>query len=248
MGTDELHDEMLAAFLAIEAQDAHVLMRREVKAREQIPFIAMSVAVRRGMTGATGVPEKREPNGRLTRKAPEKKKRKQSAFDKAQDETIAVARDARQRLFGLSKDDARSQDGGTFIGRLCVQGRGGNGVEGITASQYEALCRWEELAAQHRGVVAAPRGDGAFDPNKVSGRGSGVGNGYAAKVEEDYRNAHEAIQTAQNELRGRGVLFAALYECVERDREFFHLVGDLRHAANALIRHFKIGDRERGGP
>ena len=244
MGTD-LHDEMLAAFLAIEPQDAHVVARHEVKAREQLPIIAMSVAVRRGMTGATGIPEKREPNGRLSRKPPEKKKRQESAFDRAQEETIAVARDARQRLFNLTKDDARSQDGGTFIGRLCVQGRGSNGMEGITTSQYEALCRWEELAAQHRGVIAAPRGDCAFDPNKVSGRGSGVGNGYAAKVEEDYRKAHRAVQDAQDELRGRGVLFAALYECVERDREFFHLVGDLRHAANALIRHFKVGDKER---
>lgn len=240
MGADELHDEMLAAFLAIEPQDAHVRARREVKAVEQQPFVAMSVAVRRGMTGATGVPEKREPNGRLTRKAPDKKKRKQSAFDKAQDETIAVARDARQRLFGLSKDDARSQEGGTFIGRLCVQGRGG---EGISVPQFEALCRWEELAAQHRAVICAPPGDSALDPNKVSGRGGSVRTGYAAKVEEDYRKAHDAVQEAQNQLAGRGMLFAALYECVERDREFPHLVGDLRHAANALIRHLKIGDR-----
>lgn len=241
----ELHDQMLEAFLAIEPQDSHVQARREILRQEMAPFIAMSIAVRRGITGATGVPEKREPNGRLTRKAPEKKRRKESAFDRAQEETIAVARDARQRLFRLSKDDARSQDGGTFIGRLCVQGRGSDGLEGITTAQYEALCRWEELAVQHRGVVSAPQGDSAFDPNKVSGRGSGIGTGYAAKVEQDYRAAHKAVQDAQDELRGRAVLFAALYECVERDREFFHLLGDLRHAANALIRHFRVGDKVR---
>lgn len=54
MGADELHDEMLAAFLAIEAHDAHVVARREHLAGEQREVVATSVAIQRRMFGATG--------------------------------------------------------------------------------------------------------------------------------------------------------------------------------------------------
>lgn len=47
-------DEMLAAFLAIEPQDAHVKTWRAAKVAEQIPMVQASVEQRRRMAGATG--------------------------------------------------------------------------------------------------------------------------------------------------------------------------------------------------
>lgn len=54
MGQKELEAEMLEAFLAIEAQDAHVVARREVKVQEQAAVVETSVEQRRTMWGATG--------------------------------------------------------------------------------------------------------------------------------------------------------------------------------------------------
>lgn len=51
-----LHDEMLEAFHELELQDAHIRARREIKAGEQAGTVATSVAFRRMMAGATGVP------------------------------------------------------------------------------------------------------------------------------------------------------------------------------------------------
>lgn len=56
-----LRDEMLEHFLAIEPHDDHVRLRRATKAAEQKPVVAASVAERRAMSGATGVPESVAP-------------------------------------------------------------------------------------------------------------------------------------------------------------------------------------------
>jgi len=115
--------------------------------------------------------------------------------------------------------------------------------EGITRTQYEALCAWEESARQNSMVIAGPKGDAAMDPNRVQGRGGDEVDGVAARIRARHAAAERAVQAKQNELRGMANLFAALYECVQRDREHFHLLGDLRAAANALARHYGLEDR-----
>ena len=178
-------------------------------------------------------PGPREPNGKPSRRKGDVAAQRKAAWDATQMEAMATALEARQRLFGLDQANARSQHAGSFIGRLYI------GRE-ISAGQYEALCAWEKLAREHAIVCGAPKGDTADDPSRVSGRSNGDSTSYEARVMEKYRSAHRAIQERQNELRGVGALFAALNECVERDREFHHLVGSLREASNALARHFKI--------
>ena len=179
---------------------------------------------------------KREPNGKLSRKPADVASRRKVAWDQLAQEAVSVALEARQRLFGLSEDDARNQQAGTFIGRLCMGKQ-------LSVAQYEALCTWEASARANSAISAGPMSDAAFDPNRVSGRAGESNEAYQARVVAHHRRAHKAVQDRQDELHGRGALFAALYECVQRDREFYHLVGDLREAANALARHYGLENR-----
>lgn len=61
MDDKQLRDEMLAAFLAIEEHDAHVVARREFKRGEVAPLVRQSVAEQRARFHATGNPESPAP-------------------------------------------------------------------------------------------------------------------------------------------------------------------------------------------
>ena len=100
---------------------------------------------------------------------------------------------------------------------------------------------WEESARLNRMIGGGPTGDSAQDPNRVAGRAGEENIQRSAAIRQRHRSAELAVQEKQNQLRGTAVLFAALYECVERDRGHYHLVGDVRHAANALARHYGLG-------
>lgn len=179
---------------------------------------------------------KREPNGKLSRKPADVANRRKVAWDMLAQDNVSVALEARQRLFGLSEDDARNQQAGTFIGRLCI-------AKELSLEQYEALCMWEVSARANSSVIAGPMSDAAFDPNRVSGRAGEASEAYQVRARAQHRKAELVVQDRQNELRGSVTLFAALYECVQRDREVYHMVGDLREAANALARHYGLGSR-----
>jgi hypothetical protein len=184
-------------------------------------------------------PSKREPNGRKSRRANSVAvdiDGRKVAWNKEDQDMVSVAIEARQRLFGLSVDKSRDQKAGSFIGRLCI------GKE-LSVPQYEALCMWEESARLNAIMMAGPKGDAAQDPNRTPGRTSFENVPRTIQVTKRHRAAVKAVQEAQNVLRGRSNLFAALYECVQRDREVFHLVGDLKEAANALVRHYGIEAR-----
>ena len=185
------------------------------------------------------VAAKREPNGRKSRRASsvqvEIDNRKVSWTREDQD-MVSVAIEARQRLFGLSVDKSRDQKAGSFIGRLCI------GKE-LSVPQYEALCMWEESARQYRIIMAGPKGDSAQDPNRVAGRNGHENEKRSIEITKRHRAAERAIQDKQFELRNRANLWGALDVCVTRDRDVFNLVGDLREAANALVRHYGLQQR-----
>lgn len=189
-------------------------------------------------------PGHRERNGRLSRKQADVAQRQATAWDAQERDSLSVALEARQRLYGLSEQEARGQEGGTFIGRLLIaHRRAKDEAVGITQIQYDALVTWETSARASLAALYGPMQDGAFDPNRVQGRGMGQDDAYAARIVAKHAEAKKAVQERQNELRGRGALLAALYECVQRDRAHFHLVGDLRQAANALVRHYGLEAR-----
>lgn len=184
-------------------------------------------------------PAVREPNGRKSRRVASIKvevDKRMVAWDKKAQEIVAPALEARQRLFGLSAAHSRDQKAGSFIGRLCI------GKE-LSVPQYEALCMWEESARQYRIIMTGPKGDSAQDPNRVAGRNGHENEKRSIEITKRHRSAERAIQNKQFELRNRANLWGALDVCVTRDRDVFNLVGDLREAANALVRHYGIEAR-----
>ena len=171
----------------------------------------------------------RTKSGRISRSKSSKEAERKAAWDRQERDTMGVVLQARQRLHGLSGPIARDQLAGSFIGRLCLGNKEGTG---ITRIQYEALSRWEESFRA--------KGDSAQDPNRIAGRATGEDEDRDARIMAAHSKARLAVQDRQNQLGLRANLFAALYECVQRDHELYHMVGDLREAANALARHYGL--------
>lgn len=179
----------------------------------------------------------REKNGRLSRKPEDIEARRKLAWDAAAQDAVSTVMEARQRLYGLSETDARDQKAGSFIGRLYMS-------KELSRSQYEALCMYGESAYANASITPGPKPDTAFDPNRVVGISWEENEARDKAIRERHRKAQAAVQEKQNELRLTANLFSALYECVQRDREVYHMIGDLRAAANALARHYGLEARK----
>lgn len=185
---------------------------------------------------------KRENNGRLSRKAVDVAARIDMAnadLDRAERATVSVGLEARVRMFGVDPRHARDQMAGSFIGRLCLQ-------RVITRRQYDAAMQWLEDSMRYSIAVAAPHAPGAVDLNRTHGRASDYENEAVTRhAVAVYEAAREAVQNLQNELRGTANLWAALDYIVRRDEEVYHMVGDFRLVANALVRHYRMDGQRR---
>lgn len=78
---------------------------------------------------------KRYANGRIAR----------GDSTPADKDPAKTAREARQRIFGISEDDARREEMGSALGRLKFAGR----EHGISQEQYEVGRAWESLFRQY---------------------------------------------------------------------------------------------------
>lgn len=186
-----------------------------------------------GRAGRKRKPGKREPNGKLSRNPADTAARRKEAWDAEERETMSAAIGARQRIHRLPYEDAKDPMAGSFIGLLCLSGE-------LTTAQYDALVEWEKVSRAYWSTVGGPKPDGALDPNHVSGRGGHGSEAHDLLARARYLKVEAVIREKQTELRGTANLFGALYECVTRDRMHSHLVGDLRHAANALAKHYGL--------
>lgn len=193
-----------------------------------------------GRRGPRRKPGTREPNGRLSGKPQNVSARLNDALDRDERETIAVAMEARQRVFGIVLEECRDQRAGSFVGRLRMRGE-------LSQPQYEAAVKWQEGAERYSWAVgsAVAKPPKAIDLNRVHGSPTASENvALVRKYVADYRVADKAIREAQLELKGRGNLFGALDALVLRDVELVHLVPDLRCALNALARHYRFEERK----
>lgn len=182
---------------------------------------------------------KRENNGRLSRKPADVAARGNDAYDRAERDALSVGIEARMRVHGVAPGSARDQMAGSFIGRLCLQ-------RVITRHQYDAAMQWLEDSMRYSIAVAAPHAPGAVDLNRTHGRGSDYENEAVTRhAVAVYEAAREAVQNLQNELRGTANLWAALDYIVRRDEEVYHMVGDFRLVANALVRHYRMDGQKR---
>ena len=144
-------------------------------------------------------------------------------------EATATAREARQRVFGISSEDTMNPDTATVPGRL-------KRARVINAGQLKAAYRYEACVMAYRAVIGVPR----------AGASSGHPAEYLATEEERYQRAKSryegaaAAVLAENALhKNRGSnLPAALDTIVMRDVDVHHMHGDLRLALNALAHYF----------
>lgn len=182
--------------------------------------------------------EKREPNGRASRKPRDVMDQFVATLESDTREMLAPGLSARHRLFGISPAQTRDQMAGSAIGRYCLQGS-------ITRAQYDAAMLF--LESTHRNLLAidAPRLPGAVDLNATHGRPVAVENvGQLRKWREAHKAAVAAIQAKQNEIRLQGNLYGALDTILIRDVSLEHLLGDCRTALNALVRFYGLVARE----
>lgn len=177
---------------------------------------------------------KREPAGQLSRRPEDVAARNIEGLDLEEREMIATGIAARERLYGLPAAMSRDQMAGSFVGRLRLRGE-------LSEPQYQASVIWLEDCRNNAIARCAPKQPGAVNMNAThGGNGDYENRAFTLRSVARYRNARQAVQDKQNELRGMAALFAALSYCVERDVSLDHMIGDLRTALNALAKHYKL--------
>jgi hypothetical protein len=169
----------------------------------------------------------REPSGRISRSG-----RNHEAVDK-------LAIDTRIRRLGLSKDDAKDQKAGSYIGYLNMLGAS----DGLSRAQYEGAQAYLTFHERYKRSVQSP--GAMYDPEAIGG--AAVDPDAYAKWCEGLENERKALQDAiQNEQNySRENLWAALQIVVVEDKHEPHLIGATRLVCNVLARHFKTDVEKR---
>lgn len=145
----------------------------------------------------------------------------------------------RQRLFGLSEQDARDQKAATYVGRLCLAGSK-NTTDGITQAQYEAAQEYLRAYEAFQRAVKSPdalrTGTGGGDQPESEGYAE-----WCEKAIKRFEGVKAAVMAEQCIYRNRGANMFGAIDCILlRDEEFPHMIGDLRLALNAIGHHFGI--------
>lgn len=190
-----------------------------------------------GKRGTKPKPGKRERNGRLSRQPKAVAERNLADLDREQRDTLSIGLEARERIWGVKPQQSRDQKAGSAIGRYCLQGL-------VTQAQYDAAMLFLESYHRNLRAIDAPPQPGAVDLNRTHGLAVGLENvKQLTKWRAEHKATLAAIQDKQNEIRLMGNLYGALYEIVVRDHALEHLLGDLRTAANALVKHYRLDGR-----
>lgn len=170
----------------------------------------------------------REPNGRISR----------SGIDHGPADVVAL--DARRRHLGLTKEQAKDQKAGSFIGYLSLLGP----ADGLSEIQYQAAVAFHELYLQYQRAVKAPGAQ--YDPTAAGGEGLDP-DAYAEWVrstKDKFDAARAAVMESQLDNKTENLLAAADYVLM-RDHPVHHLIGATRILCNDLVRHFRIGEKRR---
>lgn len=165
----------------------------------------------------------REPNGRISR----------SGIDHGPADIVAL--EARQRHLGLTREQAKDQKAGTYIGYLNILGR----RDGLSDDQYDAAVEFQSLYLAYQRAIQSP---GRLLDGEAGIASSEVTDAYeewVKRTRKAYQECRDAIQEAQFEHRHCN-LWAALDLCVIQGHHMPHMLGDLRILCNALARHFRI--------
>lgn len=175
-------------------------------------------------------PGPRSKNGRLSNRAVDRQAMR--SIDEQQ--AMQVAKEARQRLFGLSVEQSATERAGTVCGRLALQGS-------ITTRQLEAAKAFARTYADYQWAMNSPRPPKAVEIGAATGRGGGldISPEQHRKAIAAWDSVRRSLVEANSEYRGANLIAACDY-LVLRDEMHGHMIGDLRLALNALVRHYGL--------
>jgi hypothetical protein len=149
----------------------------------------------------------------------------------ARDDALAIAREARQRLWGAPAEEIRHEEWGTVLGRLCKLGTEGGG---ISRDQFLAGCRYREMRADYDRVMMTRPMPSGSDLERHHGHDASDGTDpdyirWAARI----RHLHERCVLALMATMDIDAVRAIERVAVE-DQHAGALVGSLRLALNAV--------------
>lgn len=175
---------------------------------------------------------KREPNGKLSRKAEHVQERRTIDEEAA----MSVAKDARIRVHDVSSENAGTELAGSVIGRLYLRGE-------INSDQLRAAMIFSQAYADYQRAVDSPRPPKAVNIDGASG---------STPVDMDAKRANRArsewgsmigiLQLANNAHRHAAV-YAACDYIVLRDTDLPHLLPSMRLGLNAIARAYGLAER-----
>lgn len=145
-----------------------------------------------------------------------------------------TARQARQRIFGISYEDTKNPDSATFVGRLAMLGT----ERGISREQYEAIERFLATRAQYRRGIQVPDSLANFTSGPTPIYDEEEAGKRFSKVKERHLGAVELITRLGNETRSP-LIRLAFENCIIRDIEMSYLIGEIRMIGNSLMRFYR---------
>lgn len=172
-------------------------------------------------------------NGRISRRIVDR----QAQRSLEQQDAMSVAREARERVFGVDHLHSGTELAGSFVGRLYLAGE----VRRHQLDAARTFCTEWVAYSRALGLPSQPR---AVDL-------SGVRTGSVYDITPEQQHAAVArwdasvwaVSEANMQCRD-GALYAALYYCVLMDQSLTHMVGDMRLGLNALARHYRIAEAD----
>lgn len=150
----------------------------------------------------------------------------------------AVGIEARARLFGLSKDDAKDPRSGSVVGRLAMMGQQ---LGGISPGCLDAANKYREQRDAYRKALSAP------DSLTNASRG-GADAPDEGELAKQCASAIQAFDSTQRVLVAENGepsnrhhnLLAAMDYIVIRNQDFPHMRDALRVALNCLVRYYGL--------
>jgi len=150
------------------------------------------------------------------------------------EDIVAVARDARRRVFGLSTTDALRPEAGEVAGRLCLSGE-------ITRAQYEAALAYEAMRRNYNRALGARR---VVSSSQILDPLGGAAPAMRDEAVDEARvrkaiDVHDRVRAALNacsEPLAQMVLDAVVLE----GRTMWSHIGTLRVGLNAVGRVLKL--------
>ena len=150
---------------------------------------------------------------------------------------MAVAKEARQRVHGVSAEDSATDMAGTVCGRLAL-------VRSISPAQLEAAKAFAATYAAYQRALGSPRPPKAVEISAATGLGGqhDISPEQYTKAIAAWEKVKKFLALANGIAGNRGMtLLAACDYLVLRDEYHLHLVPDLSVALSYLIVHYGLG-------